>query len=445
MKAIPQHSSGRSASILLCPVALMVSFAGAEAALARLHFDDSVDFLLNAFEPVPPSPFAVDEPAAGGDPAPANEPDPDAGHEAPTLTSGNALQPLYGLDLLDFFPLEPGRIWRYRGSLTGTVDGQGFHLGADFFIENAKRPTDGPDGAYTIEQTTHNRLGGRLGDKDNFFRTSDFRWRLSVTPEALMLHEMRFFSAPDFDSGRLVLAQPIPLLPRRIGYLRDSERTTLHQAVATTLNGSEVRLECVVKVDPARNPETICIELEISGHREVWTLRRGIGIIRIESEADRREGGRSAAYVYRADLQEISFEGDPKPVNYPWTESLAIPNTVWRWGGAFAWFSDLHFPWIYHEQLGWLYTGSADPKQLWLWSPSMGYLFLPNAIEAPLYVRADDPEAAPVADDSAGSFPALYSRQRGAWLWFDREGSTPEAVRFFDFTTAEWWEADPRW
>ena len=75
-------------------------------------------------------------------------------------------------------------------------------------------------------------------------------------------------------------------------------------------------------------------------------------------------------------------------------------------------YNDLSFPWIFHDEHGWLFWASALHSSVWFFSTDMGWLWTSRDI-----------------------YPYLYRASDGVFLFFV-EGSTPRA--FFDFTTQSW-------
>ncbi|MFL2913056.1 MAG: hypothetical protein ACJZ64_00280 [Opitutales bacterium] len=94
----------------------------------------------------------------------------------------------------------------------------------------------------------------------------------------------------------------------------------------------------------------------------------------------------------------------------PWWESVPEIAGGWRtspWLGTF-----LAYPqdWIYHADLGWLYTHSGSNSDLWLWSSEKGWLWT-----------------------GPGIYPHLFQNSSANWLYFiKKKGGQP---RFYDYTT----------
>ena len=55
--------------------------------------------------------------------------------------------------------------------------------------------------------------------------------------------------------------------------------------------------------------------------------------------------------------------------NFIWSESDEVENAPnWKSESWFGYFMDAHFPWVYHEDLGWIYIAGVSPSQFWFYS-----------------------------------------------------------------------------
>ena len=106
-----------------------------------------------------------------------------------------------------------------------------------------------------------------------------------------------------------------------------------------------------------------------------------------------------------------SFITPPLPTtSEPWWNTDSEIAGGWRnspWFGTF-----LPYPqgWIYHIDLGWLFTHSGENGDLWLWSNELGWLW-----------------------SGPGVYPYLFQNSTANWLYFlaKREGKP----LFYDYTT----------
>jgi hypothetical protein len=94
----------------------------------------------------------------------------------------------------------------------------------------------------------------------------------------------------------------------------------------------------------------------------------------------------------------------------PWWKSVPEIAGGWRtspWLGTF-----LAYPqdWIYHADLGWLYTHSGSNSDLWLWSDEEGWLWT-----------------------GPGIYPYLFQNSSANWLYFIKKKDGKP--RFYDYTT----------
>jgi len=99
-------------------------------------------------------------------------------------------------------------------------------------------------------------------------------------------------------------------------------------------------------------------------------------------------------------------------ISSPWSNALDV-GCGWLWLSWFGYFIDDTPGWIFHQNLGRLYTPSTSDTDLWLWSPDMGWLWTRSTI-----------------------YPSLYSASSGGWLWYKPESANPRV--FYNFTTGRW-------
>ena len=101
---------------------------------------------------------------------------------------------------------------------------------------------------------------------------------------------------------------------------------------------------------------------------------------------------------------------------YPVYGGYAVANPDWVWHAS-AWFGAYearHWPWVEHEQLGWLYmiSGTADKGVYFhCHHPELGYLYT-----------------------SPGLWPYLYKPASGTWVYYyEDSGTFGQGAVFFDF------------
>ena len=106
---------------------------------------------------------------------------------------------------------------------------------------------------------------------------------------------------------------------------------------------------------------------------------------------------------------------DPKGA--VWRSPLAIElsyGSNWKYLPWFGFYNDSVAPWIYHEELGWMWRDSgAFLDRFWLWDASLGYLWTDSEV-----------------------YPSIYRERDGTWIWYARGTSSPRY--FFNFSTDEW-------
>jgi hypothetical protein len=81
---------------------------------------------------------------------------------------------------------------------------------------------------------------------------------------------------------------------------------------------------------------------------------------------------------YRRIIEEtIEARGFKQRFNILWGDSASVPNTeFWKYEPWFGYFSDIEYPWIYHLDLGWLYSSGTSSMHVWLFSESLGWFWI---------------------------------------------------------------------
>ena len=74
------------------------------------------------------------------------------------------------------------------------------------------------------------------------------------------------------------------------------------------------------------------------------------------------------------------------------------------------------YPWIYHENLGWIFVKEESPDQAWLYREKLGWVWT-----------------------EANSFPHFYMNDREEWSFVDR---TSHQALLYDYRYGEWFELD---
>jgi hypothetical protein len=105
-----------------------------------------------------------------------------------------------------------------------------------------------------------------------------------------------------------------------------------------------------------------------------------------------------------------SFIIPPLTTTGPWWESVPKIAGGWHTSSWFASFLPYANGWLYHADLGWLYSHSGPTADLWLWSAEHGWLWTAN-----------------------GVYPYLFQNSSANWLYFliKKDG----VARFYDYTT----------
>lgn len=77
----------------------------------------------------------------------------------------------------------------------------------------------------------------------------------------------------------------------------------------------------------------------------------------------------------------------------------------------FGYVNDPSYPWLFHNELGWLYCTGEGPSSAWFWNPVLGWMWTSRDV-----------------------FPSVY--MKGYWYWY-LEGSADPAL-FYNFSSGEW-------
>lgn len=131
----------------------------------------------------------------------------------------------------------------------------------------------------------------------------------------------------------------------------------------------------------------------------------------------------------RATAPHIAYLGTNGGLNYATKSSNVSPpdGTVvnmlfsnskfladdWWWSAWLGFFSSRHYPWIYHNHLGFLYCTGNSTDDIWLYDLNLGWLWTSSRV-----------------------YPFLYSHQRSSWLWYQRGSTNPRW--FADLSTGQW-------
>jgi hypothetical protein len=105
------------------------------------------------------------------------------------------------------------------------------------------------------------------------------------------------------------------------------------------------------------------------------------------------------------------------PITTPWPDAVDLGNGK-KQSSWFGIFNDTYYPWIYHQQHGWMYVFGTDPASIWLWAPDMGFLWT-----------------------GSGVYPWLWRDQDQTWLWYVKGSQSPRF--FFNWNTQQWESENP--
>ena len=98
--------------------------------------------------------------------------------------------------------------------------------------------------------------------------------------------------------------------------------------------------------------------------------------------------------------------------NLIWKESDVIDTSTpsWKKEDWFGYFWDKHFPWVYHETLGWIYMAGVSPTQFWFHHDKLGWLWT-----------------------GAAHYPNVYSHNEQGWVYF-----ASDKKAYFSHTSNTW-------
>ena len=117
-----------------------------------------------------------------------------------------------------------------------------------------------------------------------------------------------------------------------------------------------------------------------------------------------------------SDNSELVEKGNSTQINKTSSGSVVKDWYHSDWLGSFY---DAGNNWIYHFQLGWLYTKKESTENFWFFDSDLGWLWT-----GPSYF-----------DLSSDSKSFLYSQSLGGWLHFKLDGSTR---KFYQYSTDKW-------
>ena len=91
----------------------------------------------------------------------------------------------------------------------------------------------------------------------------------------------------------------------------------------------------------------------------------------------------------------------------------------WKKTGWFGFFFADFYPWVYHENMGWIYVSEKSQDGAWFSHQRLGWVWTNSTV-----------------------FPSLYMQNRHEWTYLDRKSNK---ATFYDYEYKEWFEADRRY
>lgn len=103
--------------------------------------------------------------------------------------------------------------------------------------------------------------------------------------------------------------------------------------------------------------------------------------------------------------------GAPVPPT-PWPDATDL-GSGWKSSSWFGVFNVNNYPWIYHQQHGFMYVFGTDPASIWFWASDMGFLWSSSTV-----------------------YPWLWSDTKQTWLYYAIGSQSPRF--FFNWNTQQW-------
>lgn len=85
----------------------------------------------------------------------------------------------------------------------------------------------------------------------------------------------------------------------------------------------------------------------------------------------------------------------------------------WFYSSWFGYYNSNSYPWIYHNELGWMYVSGTGSDNIWMYSSDPGWIWF-----------------------ARNTFPFLWSDPDQAWLWWLQGSHDP--LWLFNLTTGQW-------
>lgn len=100
---------------------------------------------------------------------------------------------------------------------------------------------------------------------------------------------------------------------------------------------------------------------------------------------------------------------------YPWQVTKLENDSDWFYSAWFGYGYDRHYPWVFHNGLGWVYPGSGSEDRLWLFSPEYGWIFTSRSVYPFLY-NASERDWWRYLQTSLTAPRWFYSANAGQWI-----------------------------
>ena len=126
----------------------------------------------------------------------------------------------------------------------------------------------------------------------------------------------------------------------------------------------------------------------MASHRGIY-LSKAQTYLAIKNASTEDANDTNQLRVGKVDFQNLSEASEyvvqssyiRQKFNLLWDDSETSDISAnWKHEDWFGWFTDEAYPWIYHVDLGWLYSNSNSQNNIWLYSESMGWFWTSREI-----------------------------------------------------------------
>ena len=121
----------------------------------------------------------------------------------------------------------------------------------------------------------------------------------------------------------------------------------------------------------------------MAAHREIWDTHvyNLLNTVDDSTEKNQRVGQIEMLNVDKIRRSFLNSSYYRQKLNLLWADSTKSDvSDSWKYEDWFGWFTDEAFPWIYHTDLGWLYSQSNSQNNIWFFSEQLGWFWTSEEI-----------------------------------------------------------------